>query len=1380
MSKKIIETKKQLKLLEEKIKSSSGKNFIKFTTEYTELFNKLIDLQKKGLDTTKNVAVEAPKAKMMSTKIKMNQNIIPESKEMQIEKIVKQATKVVQVSASKKEKKDKADGKIVKPTIKKYNINGKSLTTDKPLALHRLIVKELNAFRKEKIKHLYQINLNAYRSLEDDDYDEHTGLIIVPPRLLIHDAKGKPYKLSNKFFMTAIDFDISKYRIGIHYYSVTNENEKFHKFKTKFLNSLGRLNKYTVDGIANLDNYFECFNIVSVFNNDMEKRKYEKPVLLNVKFKLDDFNKGINSKYTKYQINKNANTFKDLIQVDFTCDYLREHYIKKSCFLTCIINKFYNHFSRINATNGKRYYKNDITYKYLCELLKLKYNEDGIACSIPQALPFFEKFKLGLFVYDQYQKLIYRYEPELLNKNNYQALRVIAKDEHLYEINENVKSLQQTVERDEEEIDNLYVNDKFYINTETEEVVNEKLHSIKNNDIEEITKYVKLYATEDKKKEKINLRLITHYNNDLSTMLIEMFSNGYTPNVYFRSYVYRITLQFDNIFVSVENPDISTQSEHIIQINNTEEYKEFQLANAKLIKDIIKDEYLSTYHESVIDIEDKYTIASDCGLLETVDKDDNIRGMDMQKCYSYHLSNINKVPIFTYFDVYKKYNDEPIEDYTYYIIKLYATKLKSEILFREKYSRTYGFVLKEVKFKYDILYYRTPSKIIDVDFKTPIDDIYNNKKLKMEHKKYIVNKLTGNLEKKENSKSLSKCFSNFNDANYHTILYSGKTIPVYRESTEKDMKGLTNMQALKWLMERQPDLYIVNVEKTKRLVNGLSPIKDIIYCRQKLVLYHQYFKFRQLGYIPVGIKTDCMYYKSLQKIPIQKQLKSNYDFTKDKIGAFKKETDEKNIEKIKFYKLLKVDYNELIEFKDFEKVEPKIFDDEYDKEAINKYILDSKVVMLKGLYPGVGKTHTVLNLGLKTLFVLPENTLARDIKKQGHDAITINKLFGLDANDKNLKNCKFDVSEYKCICFDEIAKHNIDRLIRISKFIEENKDKIIIGSGDTNQIKPISYNGKLFYLNECFKILFPNQILFKVIKRADNPEDKQKWIELYKYIFENENKINVKEMCKQFGLNTINDINKVETLNNMSFLNSRCQQVNDHIHHNILKHTEKYFIGLEVVNRKYYRESAFTLNVNYTYIIHKFSKIKNVQMVTLHDDVENEYYTIPKTLMENNFTLSYCRTIDSSQGRSITDKFTIFDIGSDYITKQHLWTAITRATKLSNIYIFIHSNEEIKNMRATRMFIYFVEKIRGYKYQDKIANRVIDEPNYLSPPYIFGALTECGYKCTYCSKSFNIGLDGDSNYKTDITFDRIVNSVCHTKSNCIPACLKCNTSRSNK
>jgi hypothetical protein len=152
--------------------------------------------------------------------------------------------------------------------------------------------------------------------------------------------------------------------------------------------------------------------------------------------------------------------------------------------------------------DGKRVYKDDLTYENLVKLLNLKdYGKtEGIPCSIKDALPFFERFKLGLFVYDVYQKLIFKYEPEDKEKNkNYKILQLITKDDHMYEVNEKGKSLTHTVERDEEDLEEMFVSDNYNLNRRPLEDF--KIHMIDN--LEDITKYIKQYATEIKEEEPV-------------------------------------------------------------------------------------------------------------------------------------------------------------------------------------------------------------------------------------------------------------------------------------------------------------------------------------------------------------------------------------------------------------------------------------------------------------------------------------------------------------------------------------------------------------------------------------------------------------------------------------------------------------------------------------------------------------------------------------------------------------------------------------------------------------------------------------------------------------------------------------------------------------
>jgi len=80
-------------------------------------------------------------------------------------------------------------------------------------------------------------------------------------------------------------------------------------------------------------------------------------------------------------------------------------------------------------------------------------------------------------------------------------------------------------------------------------------------------------------------------------------------------------------------------------------------------------------------------------------------------------------------------------------------------------------------FEYKILYYRKPFKLEEVNFKTPVDELYNNESIDSDLKKYIANKITGILELKRNKSHISKIYNEYNHARYYQKLY-GKIIPI--------------------------------------------------------------------------------------------------------------------------------------------------------------------------------------------------------------------------------------------------------------------------------------------------------------------------------------------------------------------------------------------------------------------------------------------------------------------------------------------------------------------------------------------------------------------------------------------------------------------------
>ena len=62
---------------------------------------------------------------------------------------------------------------------------------------------------------------------------------------------------------------------------------------------------------------------------------------------------------------------------------------------------------------------------------------------------------------------------------------------------------------------------------------------------------------------------------------------------------------------------------------------------------------------------------------------------------------------------------------------------------------------------------------------------------------------------------------------------------------------------------------------------------------------------------------------------------------------------------------------------------------------------------------------------------------------------------------------------------------------------------------------------------------------------------------------------------------------------------------------------------------------------------------------------------------------NYCATCHSSQGASINGKICIFDYPDKLVNWRWLWTAITRATQIENVYFHRYNNDRGSNFNNT-------------------------------------------------------------------------------------------------
>ena len=151
-------------------------------------------------------------------------------------------------------------------------------------------------------------------------------------------------------------------------------------------------------------------------------------------------------------------------------------------------------------------------------------------------------------------------------------------------------------------------------------------------------------------------------------------------------------------------------------------------------------------------------------------------------------------------------------------------------------------------------------------------------------------------------------------------------------------------------------------------------------------------------------------------------------------------------------------------------------EDEYNTDKLCGYIKEHKIMMIRAEYGGCGKGYTckfIETRGPKVLFVCPTNKLASNYKADG---CTINKFFGIGLTE-DTKMAKFDDSGCVMIVFDEIFFCSVRNLARIKRYCESNPDKIVVATGDTNQLECIdcitNQNDYDEYYSRCVDMIFP-------------------------------------------------------------------------------------------------------------------------------------------------------------------------------------------------------------------------------------------------------------------------------------------------------------------
>ena len=515
-------------------------------------------------------------------------------------------------------------------------------------------------------------------------------------------------------------------------------------------------------------------------------------------------------------------------------------------------------------------------------------------------------------------------------------------------------------------------------------------------------------------------------------------------------------------------------------------------------------------------------------------------------------------------------------------------------------------------------------------------------------------------------------------------------------------------------------------------------------------MYKAYYGLKDAGITVYSVKTDAFTIKAEDEFKAREVL----DFH-DEIGGWRvSKYDDIKLPTDK-YKIVK---NEVVKIPVYENEEIKL-KDEYDMDEIWGHIYEKKQVMIRAKYAGCGKSYIAKHVkDKKVLFAVPTNNLSQEC---GMEALTVNKFFGFGVKNEKMKEC--DYSDYDVLVFDEIYFNNIPTLVKIKELMDNNKDKIIIATGDTNQLPSVSEvsNTKDYqpYMDDCINQMFKYYIELKICKRLNTDEDRLKLENMYHDMLKT-NMPYAEFIEKYFSFT-----DKIQNCdNNIAYTNATCKKVSKEIR-KMKNIKDEFILGDLMICRNYMKTKHAVFNVNITY---ETTKI-NDAIITLRNVKTLDEQTIHISYLRKNFIYANAYTAHSKQGCSIDGDIVIYDWQKWHVSRQWFYTALTRSRDFNKVKFY--KNEVEPEISKKEMKLYFKNKVDGYKQQDLKAGRMINEREYIDEEWL---MSRIGQWCPECHEPFI--FEKVCGYTTStLTAQRLENEDGHYMDNCICMCAKCNS-----
>ena len=369
-------------------------------------------------------------------------------------------------------------------------------------------------------------------------------------------------------------------------------------------------------------------------------------------------------------------------ELDLTKDTFREamtqeRYIQYECFLNAIYDTFNHKLFNPNKT------RQVITREMILELLQRTEETIKDGLTVEDVLPFFQKYKLKLRVFDQFHKLIFRYDPEVANFNH-KPMYCMTDGDHIYVLNHDLDRLAQKLDGEEDDEFKVYASPDYRVN---EEKTAAKYHMIE--DADDILQILREFEDE----EASELIYLVHKYDDLEEILWQLKERGHRPQIKHQACkISHMIMTFNKTTFIIKGQQLSPSGiDGTVEVCQEDTYNRMNEAMTVFNNRLFRQEHKSFYTQEDVDIMDEYRTFANVGWLRAKPNSlTDLVEIDESKAYTAAFSRITQIPVFNEFDNFRAYQGESIDDLTLYVVRAE----KHDLFFNRRYNLCYGMFIK--------------------------------------------------------------------------------------------------------------------------------------------------------------------------------------------------------------------------------------------------------------------------------------------------------------------------------------------------------------------------------------------------------------------------------------------------------------------------------------------------------------------------------------------------------------------------------------------------------------------------------------------------------------------------------------------------------------